>query len=291
MTIVIFDNFDKVEACKYAEIATYYLLALGVTCYVKRKSFEKFSKKETPANLILIENYSDITIANFIVTFGGDGTILSAVRLYLDRDIPVMGFNVGKLGFLAEFSVNNLLEELNKLLNKDFKITERFAITTKFGGEELTALNDFTIEKKDLSKMITIKAYSEGQYIGDYRADGLIITTPTGSTAYSLSCGGPLIHPDAKVLCITPICPHSLTLRPLVLPNEKNIELKVFSPTGQAVLSTDGHSQQTIHSGDIINFSISSKRIRIIVPLESTYFGVIRKKFLWAEYAFEEKQQ
>ena len=137
--------------------------------------------------------------------------------------------------------------------------------------------------------MITVKAFSDGQYVGDYRADGLIITTPTGSTAYSLSCGGPLIHPDVKALCITPICPHSLTLRPLVLPSEKKIGLKIFSPTGQAVLSADGHSQRTIYSGETINFSLSDKRIQIVVPLESTYFSVLRKKFLWAEYAFEEK--
>jgi len=287
MKIVIFYNFDKPEACEYAEKVTHYLLAKKVECFIKKNLYDKFVNKINSKYLILINDETIIEQADFIVTFGGDGTILGAVKKYIDYTyIPIMGINVGRLGFLAEFSVNKLYEAIDNLLSGKFKIINRELIETKYNGNLINALNDFVIEKKDLSKMITLKAYYNKQFIGDYRADGLIITTSTGSTAYSLSCGGPLIYPSANVFCVTPICPHSLTLRPLILPYKKNIKIKVFSTTGEAIMTADGQSLQILKSGDILEFYLSKKKVRIIVPTNSTYFEVIRNKFLWAEYPF-----
>ena len=286
MEIIIFDNFDKPEACKYAEDAAKYLLEKNVVCYIKKKSYDKFRDKITSKNLILIDDDEVVKTAQFIVTFGGDGTILSAVKKYIDCNIPIMGINVGRLGFLSEFPTSRLYNALDDLLAGRYKIMNRELIETNYNNQIITALNDFVIEKKDLSKMITLKAYYDQQFIGDYRADGLILATATGSTAYSLSGGGPLIYPNTSVFCITPICPHSLTLRPLVLPYKKRIKIKVFSSTGEAIMTADGQSLQVLQSGDTLEFYLSKKKVSIIVPTNSTFFEVIRNKFLWAEYAF-----
>lgn len=286
MEIAIFDNFDKLEARKYAEQATIYLLGKGVKCHVKHKLYDKFENKIKSDNLVLIDEKTVVDSINFILTFGGDGTMLAAVKKYLAKDVPIMGFNVGRLGFLAEFSVADVEKAIDSLLSGEYKLIERTLLETNYCGEIITALNDFVVEKKDLSKMITLKVYSNDVYVGDYRADGLIVTTPTGSTAYSLSCGGPLICPSANVFCITPICPHSLTLRPLVVPAEHSVSIKVFSPTNEAIMTADGQSLRVIESGEILTFYQSKKHVKIVVPTASTYFDVIRKKMLWAEYSF-----
>ncbi|MGI6369931.1 MAG: hypothetical protein GX372_06435 [Ignavibacteria bacterium] len=286
MEIAIFDNFDKLEARKYAEQATIYLLEKGVKCHVKHKLYDKFENKIKSDNLVLIDDNTVVDSINFILTFGGDGTMLAAVKKYLAKDVPIMGFNVGKLGFLAEYSVVNVEKEIDSLLRGEYKLIERTLLETNYCGETITALNDFVVEKKDFSKMITLKVYSNDMYVGDYRADGLIITTPTGSTAYSLSCGGPLICPNANVFCITPISPHALTLRPLVVPAENSISIRVFSPTNEAIMTADGQSLRVVKSGEMLDFYQSTKHVKIVVPTDSTYFDIIRKKMLWAEYSF-----
>ncbi len=290
-TIVIFDNFDTPKAGTYAEIATKYLLQHNSKCYVKKSSFNKFSEKIHHPNLHLLEDNSIAQNADFVITFGGDGTMLAAVKSYIDKNIPIMGFNVGKLGFLAEFSVENLLADIDKLMNAEYKIQERNMLQTQYSSHIITALNDFVIEKTGATKMITLKVFSNEHYIGDYRADGLIISTPTGSTAYSLSSGGPILHPNTSVFCITPICPHSLTLRPLVLSNEKDITLKIFSPSGKAIMSADGHSHQIINSGETIIFSLSNRKAKILTPDNSNFYSLMRKKLFWAEYAFEDNAE
>jgi NAD+ kinase len=179
-----------------------------------------------------------------------------------------------------------LEKELENLLHQQYKIITRFSLQTSYKNRSVIALNDIVLEK-NMSKMITVKAFANEQYIGDYRADGLIITTPTGSTAYSLSCGGPILFPDSNVLCITPISPHSLTLRPLVISNDKELKFQIFSPSGASNLVTDGSIVASIYSGDTVKISLSTRKINLIVPFESNFYDVLRKKLLWAEYSLE----
>ena len=310
--IIIYDNFYKPEANMFAEKATEFLLSKNINCYVKEYTFSRFKNKYENDFLHIVADDCVVSNADCIISFGGDGTILSAVRQYINEEIPIMGFNVGKLGFLAEFSTVDLEKEIENLLNNQFKIITRFTLQAQLNqhtnhnmnalnmnalnelnmngnGLNIIALNDIVIEKNK-SKMITVKAFVNRQYIADYRADGLIITTPIGSTAYSLACGGPILVPDSNVLCITPVSPHSLTLRPLVVPNDKEIMFQVFSPLGNANLVADGSIVALINSGDTIAISLSAKKIKLIVSSENNYFEVIRKKLLWAEYSFHYSQ-
>ncbi len=220
--------------------------------------------------------------ADMVISFGGDGTMLAAARILIKSNIPIMGINVGKLGFLAEFPTSRLEEALLEVLSGQFRVVDRTVLETEIDGEITFALNDFVIEKKDSSRMITLEAYSNDHYIGDYRADGLIVTTPTGSSAYSLSCGGPIIAPTTEVICLTPISPHTLTLRPLVIPDSNELRLKLHSSTGRAAVVADGQVEKTLKNGELIIIKKSDSKIKLIKPMDSSYFSVLRRKLLWA---------
>lgn len=156
--------------------------------------------------------------ADVVMCFGGDGTMLACARRLAESDLPLLGINLGKLGFLAEFPADALDRTIDDVLSGRYRIVDRALLETTVELDErptmLFALNEFALEKRESSRMITIHAWVDEHYIARYRADGLLVTTPTGSTAYALSCGGPIIAPSAQVLCLVPICPHMLTLRP-----------------------------------------------------------------------------
>ncbi len=226
--------------------------------------------------------------ADMVISFGGDGTMLAAARILIESGIPIMGVNVGKLGFLAEYPTGKLEQAIAEVLAGKFRVVDRTVLETEVeDGGTTFALNDFVIEKKDSSRMITLEAYSNDHYIGDYRADGLIVTTPTGSSAYSLSCGGPIIAPTTEVICLTPISPHTLTLRPLVIPDSNELRLKVYSPTGKAALVADGQVEKTLKNNETIVIRKSESKIKLIKPLDSSYFSVLRRKLLWAANTLE----
>lgn len=168
------------------------------------------------------------------------------------------------------------------MLEGNYRLVDRTVLESKFAVETIFSLNDFVIEKKDSSRMITIQAFSNDHFIGDYRADGLIITTPTGSTAYSLSCGGPIIAPSTQVICLTPISPHSLSLRPLVIPDSNDLKLVVHSPTGQANFVADGQIEKIITDGEEVCISISENRVKLVKPMDSSFFDLLREKLHWA---------
>jgi len=279
--IALFENTSKPESISWAEYTANKLRELGVECCAKLELISAFSSdigeyiKPVPPNEF--DKFADV-----LISFGGDGTILAAARTLLNTEIPIMGVNVGKLGFLAEFSVNDLENAILDLLKGNYRVVDRTVLETKENNKVVYALNDFTIEKKDSSRMITIQAYANDKYIGDYRADGIILTTPTGSTAYSLSCGGPIIAPSTQVFCITPISPHSLTLRPLIIPDTNEVKLKVYSSTGEASLVADGQFYRSLKNNEVVTFRKSDYRVKLIKPLNSTYYDLLRAKLLWA---------
>jgi NAD+ kinase len=281
INIGIFENNSKPEAISWIENLLQILKKYGAVCAARPELIKllnkNFSEGVKPIPHNEFEKFADV-----VISFGGDGTMLSAARVMLSSDIPIMGVNVGKLGFLAEFSANNLEQAVDDLMKGNYRVVDRTVIETDFNKDKIYALNDFVIEKKDSSRMITLDGYVNGHHIGSLRADGIIITTPTGSTAYSLSCGGPIITPATAVICITPISPHSLTLRPLVVPDTSEIALEVHSPTGEVSLVADGQIRKILKNDEIVKIRRSEARVKLIKPLESSYFDLIRAKLLWA---------
>lgn len=281
-TYAIYEAIDRDEAELLALKAIKILKRLGANVCVSESLAKKYGNEIPDINICNRNSYENE--ADVILTFGGDGTILSAVQSYITSDIPIMGFNVGKLGFLAEFIVSGLEETLKDLINGNYRIITRTAIETKLDNDTIYALNDIVLEKSDASHMVEIKAYSNNHFIGEYFADGLIVATPTGSTAYSLSAGGPVIFPSSPVLCITPISPHSLTHRPLVVPDNQNLKFEVYSRTGELNLVADGKVRKKIATGDIIQIKKSEETVKLVEPENSSFFDVLRDKFLWAEH-------
>ena len=284
--IALIANDQKPEAIRWAIFAAKKIIELGGQCCVKpqlhSKLDDEFKSKVQECSLESFEKFADT-----VITFGGDGTMLASARSLLNNEIPIMGVNVGKLGFLAEYTIADLETSLYDLIEGNYRLVDRAVLETEVAGEKIYALNDFVIEKKKTSRIITIKTFSDDNFVGDYRADGIILTTPTGSTAYSLSCDGPIIAPNTKVLCLTPISPHTLTLRPLVIPDNCHVSFIVDSPSGEARLVADGHEERTILNGEKITIKASSLRVKFIKPQNVSYYDVLRNKLLWAANSFD----
>lgn len=288
--IGLYENSSKAEAIDCAEFAASKLLKMGVECYAKKDFLSKI-KPEIASKFHEIKEDEFERYIDVLISFGGDGTMLSAANLLLKSNIPIMGVNVGKLGFLAEYSVRELDKALIDLIEGNFRVVDRSVLEANLHSSTYYALNDFVIEKRGSSRMITITAYTNDHYIGDYRADGLIVTTPTGSTAYSLSCGGPILSPSTKVICLTPISPHSLTYRPLVIPDSNDLDLSVQSPTGVANFVADGRTIVPVKNGETIHVKKSDYAVKLVKPTNSTYYDLLRKKLLWAASIIDSSPQ
>jgi NAD+ kinase len=223
-----------------------------------------------------------------LISIGGDGTILKAATFVRDKNIPIIGINAGRLGFLATIQFENIESLLQKLLNKDYAISKRTLLSIETSPKhdnfsELDfALNEVTVARKDTTSMITIITYLNGEYLTSYWADGLIISTPTGSTGYSLSCGGPVLTPNVESLVITPMAPHNLNARPLVIPDDMEIELRISGREEQFLISLDSRIS-AVSKETIVKIKKSSFTISIIEFKEESFLNTIRKKLLWGE--------
>jgi NAD+ kinase len=282
-TIAIYIHPTKPEAIEYAKLAIKKLDELGAEVLSDDTLCDEVRESEFPY-LKQCQEQDYEKKADIVLSFGGDGTMLFASKLMMDSGIPIMGFNVGKLGFLAEYTVSELELALENLMNGNFRVVERSVLECEINGKVYYAINDFVMEKKNTSRMITIRAFSNANHVADYRADGLILTTPTGSTAYSLSCNGPIITPGTPVVCLTPISPHTLTLRPLVIPDTAEITLTVESPTGESNFVVDGQEVIIVNDGEEVKIRKSKSIIKLIKPLDSSYYDLLREKFLWASH-------
>jgi len=283
-TVAIYTLPTKPEAIKYAEEASILLSEMGVEVIATEDFCEEISESSSlqvqKCDLCDFEKKADV-----LLSFGGDGTMLAAAKILLKTGIPIMGFNVGKLGFLAEYNTKFLAQSLSDLTSGNYRVVERIVLECEIvggDGEINYALNDFAMEKKNTSRMITVSTWSNDNHVADYKADGLILTTPTGSTAYSLSCGGPIISPGTPVFCLTPISPHTLTLRPLIIPNSAEVKLRVKSPTGESNFVMDGHKHIAVKDGEEVIIRKSEDKIKLIKPINSSYYDLLREKLLWA---------
>ena len=223
-----------------------------------------------------------------LLSIGGDGTILRAATFVRDSGIPILGINAGRLGFLATVPKDNIQEFLQLILDKKYSISKRtlLSLESSIKNEELEeinfALNEITVSRKDTTSMITVETALNGEYLNSYWADGLIVATPTGSTGYSLSCGGPVLTPDVKSLVITPIAPHNLNARPLVITDDTEIELKVSGRENQYLVSLDSRIV-TVDNHTILKIKKTPFEINMIEIHNETFLKTLRKKLLWGE--------
>jgi len=187
---------------------------------------------------------------DMIVVFGGDGTLLMAARMTIGSDVPVLGVNLGGFGFMTVVNLNEMLGTMEMILKGEYGISRRMMLNVSVKGAEYPALNDVVINRGNLSRMVNLETFVDGKYLSTFRADGLIISTPTGSTAYSLSSGGPIVMPELDSIIINPICPHILTKRPIVLPPDSIIEVIVWTKKGEASVTLDGQDLFILKSGD-----------------------------------------
>ncbi len=220
-----------------------------------------------------------------LVTLGGDGTLISAVRRSFNYDKPILGIYAGNLGFLADISMDELDEFVGNMLKGKSRIDERSVLEAKIikNGEEITmyAFNDIVLTRPSISNMIHIETLVDAKAFNTYYGDGVIVSTPTGSTAYNLSAGGPVLFPLTQVFALTPICPHSLTQRPVVLPGKFSIEMK--TPQNRALIIIDGQDMHELGQGESIHIRLASKTVKLIHREEFNYFDVLKEKLGWGD--------
>ena len=225
---------------------------------------------------------------DMLISIGGDGTILRAATLIRDSGIPILGINAGRLGFLATVQKENIDEFLQIVIEKKYTLSKRtlLSLSCTPKNEALQdinfAMNEISVSRKDTTSMITIDTYLNGEFLNSYWADGLIVSTPTGSTGYSLSCGGPILTPDVKSLVITPIAPHNLNARPLVIPDETEIRLKVSGREEHYLVSLDSRIT-SVKNESILSIKKTPFEINMVEIPEETFLKTLRTKLLWGE--------
>jgi NAD+ kinase len=222
------------------------------------------------------------------IVLGGDGTLLSAARAVGSRAIPLLAVNLGGLGFLTSIAMDDLFPQLERALTGAHEYTRRKMLRVSLVREgaavaEYQALNDVVIAKSNIARIVDLEAWAGDSFICAYKADGLIVATPTGSTAYSLSAGGPIVYPTVNAICLTPICPHTLTNRPLIVPSEMAIRIVSRARDEEAYLTVDGQVGSPLEGGDALECTISDFDVLLIRPPEKTFFDVLRQKLKWGE--------
>src|SRR5690554_3207927 len=246
-------------------------------------------------NQDITKNYSDLsTFAeldssfDFFFSIGGDGTILKAVTFVRDMGIPIVGINTGRLGFLATIQKEEIAKSLSTILNGEYTISERTLLTVETvpQSEEVQtlnfALNEVAINRKNTTSMIKVETLVDNKYLTSYWSDGLIVATPTGSTGYSLSCGGPVIEPHTRGIVLTPIAPHNLNARPLVVPDSSVISIRVSGRENSFLLSMDSRIE-TLESNTCVNIKKAPFTIKLLQLNDDSFIKTIRKKLLWGE--------
>jgi len=223
-----------------------------------------------------------------VIVLGGDGTLLSAARAIGGQDIPLLAVNLGGLGFLTSITIDQLYPELDRCLRGELRIGMRRMLRCEIhrGGHRVSsyeALNDAVITKTSLARIIDVAVHVDAHFVSNYKADGLIVSTPTGSTAYLLSAGGPIIFPNVDAISITPICPHMLTHRPVIVPGESVIRLENKALDNDAYLTIDGQVGEALMCNDEVRCERSTNQIRLVRPPRMLFFDVLRQKLKWGE--------
>jgi NAD+ kinase len=258
--------------------------------WLKERGVETFINIEA-AQALNTEGYPRTEIpklSEVVVVLGGDGTMLSVARIVCESGIPILGVNLGGLGFITEVQRADIFEAFERVLSGSYAIEERLMLRARVrrSGEDIAAyivLNDVVINKGALARIITLETSINGAYMTSFRADGLIVSTPTGSTAYCLSAGGPILYPTMESIVLIPICPHTLTNRPIVLPESVLIETTLRSPGEDVILTLDGQTGFPLKRNDTVVVEKSTFKTRLLVPLQRDFFQLLRTKLGWCE--------
>jgi NAD+ kinase len=268
------------------------MLARDVVCWLRGRGLEVFLEKNLACNMAGQEpGYDRAAIpamVDLIVVLGGDGTLISVARKVCGRDVPILGVNLGSLGFLTEITRGELYLSLEKVLKGEYTLSERMmlnAVVLRDGIEagSFCVLNDIVINKGAIARIIDMEVSVDSAYLTTFKADGLIIATPTGSTAYNLSAGGPIISPGLHCLVVTPICPHMLANRPLIVADTACIRIEMKFRDQDVVLTADGQVGMALEAGDVVEIRRAGQSTRLIKSPSKDYFEVLRTKLGWGE--------
>lgn len=258
-------------------------LCMDLKTYVEKNNYELFLEEKSAGGSLNIKTLNAAELCktvDLIVSLGGDGTLLGIASFAVPSSIPVLGVNFGKLGFLTEIAPEELLDVLDKFVKKEIRITERSAISCNVSVGSGIAVNDIVIEKGSRSSLITYQIRIDDSQLMDLRADGLIFATPTGSTAYSLAAGGSIVHPGVEVILITPICAHSLNVRPVIVPAKSVITIETFDDNCP-LISIDGQFRSELKKGEKLQIKKSDHYLKLVTSPKKDYFDILRTKLNW----------
>ncbi|WP_339624844.1 NAD kinase [uncultured Winogradskyella sp.] len=280
-------NYTKEATQKAFEILLEVLLVSKVDTYIEASFLSQQNNKAKNSTLVKTFNSLD-TSYDLLISIGGDGTILRAITYVRDLGIPIVGINTGRLGFLATIQTDEIAKALAQIFKGNYKISERSLLSVQTSPEHSDildtnfALNEIAISRKNTTSMITVETHLNDEYLTSYWADGLILSTPTGSTGYSLSCGGPVITPDANNFALTPIAPHNLSARPLIIPDNTSVKLKITGREDQFLMSLDSRIV-TLSNTTTVTVKKADFVIKMVELLDETFLDTLRKKLLWGE--------
>lgn len=261
------------------------LVRRGISIMV-HENFHRFlvTKLSLPVNISTFSNHEELAGTNFLISVGGDGTLLDTAAIIRDSRIPVLGVNTGRLGFLSNVSPENIEEAIEALTNGNYTTDSRALIEVKSAtqnfGDFPYALNEVALLNRERNSMVTVHAYINDQFMSTYWADGLIVATPTGSTAYSLSCGGPIVMPDSNNVVLTPIAPHNLNVRPFVISNSSKVSLRAEGRAPDFLMNIDSRSF-IINSETMLELTCAPFRLNLVALDGQNFFNTIRNKMGW----------
>ncbi len=284
MTIGIIANLAKPEIGTVVPQFLRWLRERDVSAVVDRALVEHL---ELADGIAAVSSEELVQRAGMIVAFGGDGTILATARLVGRAETPILGVKIGGMGFLAELTPDELLTRFAGILEGKYELVERMVLEARLDGEKqprrFYALNDFVLDKGGLPRVIRIKTYVDDAFLNAYIADGLIISTPTGSTAYSLAAGGPILLPSMEAIIINPISPHTLSARPVVIPGDKVVTAEVTSAPQDVLLSADGQVSIALKPGHRVRMSRADFKVKLVSSAGHSFFDVLHTKLHWGE--------
>lgn len=288
MRFGVFGNIRKPAIAEVTENLIGYLTMKKIPFVVHEKLGKWFNLSGSGLLIdesMMVEESELPDKCDILVTLGGDGTMLSASRIVGRKGLPILGVNLGKLGFLAEVSIDDMNDCIDDIARGNFIVEERLAIEGKAlsDKESYFALNDIVIDRGSSSRVIEIQTHVDKDYLATYVADGLIISTPTGSTAYSLATGGPIVVPGSAVLTISPISPHTLSARPVIIPAEREITIKILSGMQPVHMTIDGQEEKFYDTPVEFSIKKSQQPVKLVKQNINTYFDLLRTKLNWAK--------
>jgi NAD+ kinase len=279
---------NKPEAVPIVRNLVQWLRPKEIELYIEEGMGNLFDVSSSGPYLSSVKREEIPAHVEMVIVLGGDGTLLSVARLVGDREVPILGVNLGGLGFLTEITLEELYHVLEKVIQGDFVTDERVVLEAAVirRGErlaEFSVLNDAVINKGALARIIDLETTINGEYVTTFKSDGLIISTPTGSTAYNLSAGGPIVYPSLHCIILTPICPHTLTNRPIMIPDDVEIRAILKTKQQEVILTLDGQQGFTLEFEDVVELKKARGRILLIKSPYRHYFEVLREKLRWGE--------